>query len=110
THNSENAAFKARFLRETGDSIGARDILQVAFSNNPTSYYLGDLLGQALISLGEVERAREVYAHVGGLVRDLSEHNVWTHATALSAGFVCDDPLAIEESLRNLNILRPTRG
>src|SRR5690606_4208115 len=22
THNSENAAFKARFLRETGDSIG----------------------------------------------------------------------------------------
>lgn len=110
THNSENAALKARFLDVTGDGIGAREVLQKAFHNIPSSYYLGDLLGQQLVSMGDIPRAKEVYQQVTRALGDLREHNVWTHATELSAALVCEDQAAIDESLRKLRTARPSRG
>jgi tetratricopeptide (TPR) repeat protein len=109
-NNSENAALKARFLETTGDRLGARDVLQKALQSIPTSYYLGDLLGQSLLGLGEIARAKEIYQQVSRVLGDLREHNVWTCATALSAALVCEDKAAVADSLRQLRAAQPSRG
>ena len=108
--NVENAALKARICRQSDDLAGARNVLETAFNNNPTSYYLGDLLGQTLVALGNVVQAKEVYARVQRIFRDVREQNVWTLATALTAAIVCEDNDAIERALQGLRAKKPTRG
>jgi tetratricopeptide (TPR) repeat protein len=108
--NAENAALKARWRQQTGDLNGARDTLALAFQNVPSSYYLGDRLGQVLIQLGEVDKAKDVYKQVGRVLRELREQNVWTYATAITAALVCDDRDGARQSLDKLRELRPSRG
>jgi tetratricopeptide (TPR) repeat protein len=108
--NVENAAFKARVCRESNDLSGARDALDKAFSNNPNSYYLGDLLGQTLVELGRREEAKDVYRRVRNVLRDVREQNVWTFATALTAGIVTDESESIDLALTGLRSMRPSRG
>jgi len=108
--NSENAALKARYYQDGGNLTGARDVLAVAFENIPASYYLGDLLGQAYIKLGDTAKAKEVYLQVGRVLTDLREQNVWTYATRLSAAIVCEDDAAIAAALAKLSAVRPSRG
>jgi uncharacterized membrane-anchored protein YjiN (DUF445 family) len=67
-------------------------------------------LGQVLVALGEVDKAKEVYKQVGRVLRELREQNVWTHATALTAALVCDDRNGVRQSLDGLRELRPSRG
>jgi tetratricopeptide (TPR) repeat protein len=108
--NAENAALKARWFEDSGNKLGARDVLAAAYQNNSSSYYLGDRLGQLLIALGDSVKAKEVYAQVRRTVSDLREQNVWTHATALSAAIVCGDDAGAEQELDRLRELRPSRG
>jgi tetratricopeptide (TPR) repeat protein len=108
--NAENAALKARWFGESGNKLGARDVLTVAYRNNSSSYYLGDLLGQALIELGEIAKAREVYEQVRRTLSDVREQNIWTHATAISAAIVCGDEKGAEQEIKRLRELRPSRG
>jgi tetratricopeptide (TPR) repeat protein len=108
--NAENAALKARWRQQTGDLNGARDTLVLAFQNVPSSYYLGDRLGQVLIELGEVDKAKAVYKQVSRVLRELREQNVWTYATAVTAALVCDDRDGARQSLDKLRELRPSRG
>jgi tetratricopeptide (TPR) repeat protein len=107
--NSESAALKARWHRENNDLLGARDVLESAYKSNPT-YYLGDLLGQALVGLGQIAKAKEIYAQVSRTLRDLGEANVWTAATALSAAIVTEDAAGEKEAIENLRRLQPSRG
>lgn len=109
-NNSENAALKARFLNSSGDLLGARDVLLKAFQNIPTSYYLGDLLGQTLLHLGDTARAKEIYQQVRRVIAELREQNLWTYATALTAALVCEDPVGVADNLRHLQAARPSRG
>lgn len=108
--DAEKAALKTRWRQQAGDLNGAREILALAFQNIPSSYYLGDRLGQVLVALGEVDQAKQVYKQVGRVLRELREQNVWTHATALTAALVCDDQSGVRQSLERLRELRPSRG
>ncbi len=108
--NAENAALKARLFQQNGNLIGARDTLALAFGNIPQSYYLGDRLGQVLVELGEVDKAKDVYKQVGRVLRELREQNVWTYATALSAALVCNDQKGVRQALDKLHALQPPRG
>ncbi|MBV8094648.1 MAG: hypothetical protein JO110_15760 [Acetobacteraceae bacterium] len=108
--NSENAALKARWCEQRDDLVGARDVLATAYTYNPSSYYLGDLLGQALVSANEIEKAREIYTQVRRTLSRLREQNVWTCATALSAAIVCGDETEVKQTLAKLSALHPTRG
>src|ERR1051326_2458395 len=103
--NSENAALKARWHQESNDLLGARHVLETAYAKNPTSYYLGDLLGQTLVALGEVPKAKEVYAQVGRTLRDLGQANVWTVAPALSVAIVREDGAAEKQVIEDLRRL-----
>lgn len=104
--NIENAALKARAHRTKKDFAGARDVLERAFNYNSSSYYLGDLLGQMHLALGDVTRAKDVYSRVRLILDDLAEQNVWTTATALTSSIVLDDEAAVE---REIGILRRTK-
>lgn len=108
--NSENAALKARYFEVSNNLIGARDVLANAFQKIPHSYYLGDKLGQLLLKLGDVNRAKDVYRDVSRILRELREHNVWTYATALTAGIVSEDGEGVANSLKGLQRTRPSRG
>jgi tetratricopeptide (TPR) repeat protein len=108
--NAENAALKARWYEQKDNLIGARDVLAAAYENLPSSYYLGDRLGQLLVALGDIGKAKEVYAQVRRTLHSLREQNIWTYATALSAAIVCDDGADEQRLLDNLRELRPSRG
>lgn len=108
--NVESAALKARWHQQSNDLLGARDVLETAYKNNPGSYYLGDLLGQTLVSLGQIPKAKEIYAQVSRTLRDLGEANVWTAATALSAAIVTEDRAAEQKAIEHLRQLQPSRG
>jgi tetratricopeptide (TPR) repeat protein len=108
--NSETAALKARYFEESGNLAGARDVLEAAFATMPTSYYLGDKLGQVLIKLGATPRAKEIYEQVGRILDDLREQNVWTYATRLSAAIVCENDTAIASALDRLRGAEPSPG
>lgn len=108
--NSENAALKARWHRQSNDLLGARDVLESAYKCNPNSYYLGDLLGQTLVSLAQIPRAKEVYSQVSRTLRDLRESNVWTAATTLSAAIVTEDAAGERRAIEDLRRLQPSRG
>ena len=106
--NSENAALKARWCEQRGDLNGARDVLRAAYSRLPTSYYIGDRLGQVLVQLGALSQAREVYGQVRRTLLELREQNVWTSATELSAALILEDDRGVGNALEMLRKLRPS--
>lgn len=75
------------------------------------SYYLGDLLGQILLQLGEAQDAQQVYKQVTKALDELApaERNVWTRATSLTAAIVLKDFARMDESLTELRKLSPSR-
>jgi tetratricopeptide (TPR) repeat protein len=107
--NSENAALKARYFEAAHNLSGARDVLATALAKIPSSYYLGDRLGQVLIKLGEISRAKEVYQQVSRILTELREQNVWTYATTLTAAIVLQDAGAMDAALQGLHATRPSR-
>ena len=107
--NVENAALKARACRAKNDFAGARDVLKPAFDFNSNSYYLGDLLGQTYITLGDTAAAKETYTRVRRILRELGETNVWTRATGLTASIVLGDDAGLEHEIEELRDLEPTR-
>jgi tetratricopeptide (TPR) repeat protein len=107
--NQENAALKARWCESRGDRRGAQRVLEEAYAETPTSYYLGDLLGQLFLRDRNLVEARRVYDQVLSTLDRLAEHNVWTTATALTAALAMGDGRRFEECLSELARLRPSR-
>jgi tetratricopeptide (TPR) repeat protein len=108
--NPENAALKARYLRERGDCQGEIDVLKEAFGNMPESHYVGDLLGQALLEADQAENAKKIYMRVLETMSDLVTDNVWSEATRLTAAIVCDKDEVLRAALERLDELRPDAG
>ena len=108
--NPENAALKARYLRERGNTQGEIDVLQQAFGQMSTSHYIGDLLGQALLEADQGEEAKKVYISVLKTMSELVTDNVWSEATRLTAALVCDQDEALTAALERLDELRPDAG
>jgi tetratricopeptide (TPR) repeat protein len=109
TRNQENAALKARWCQESGDVRTALQVLDVAYKKNPTSYYLGDLLGQLLLRDKQTDEAKRVYAQVLDTLKRSGEDNVWTIATGLTASLVAGFERRTGELLEDLRRVRPTR-
>jgi tetratricopeptide (TPR) repeat protein len=95
THNTECAALAARLSLAKGDVDSAIKQLQEAVRQNGDSYYLANLLAEALVAKAlQVNRVRpdlgeaiQAFQRVEGIVRKLSEteQNVWTRATLANA-------------------------
>ena len=106
--NAECAALKGRWLRDQ-DPAAARDVYRKAFQNNATSYYLGDLLGQMQLQLGEKDDARATYGQVLAIINALSEQNLWTQATAANAAIVAgSDSVVVKDKLRQIRTYHPS--
>ena len=106
--NVECAALKGRWLRKT-DPAAAREVYRKAFQHNPTSYYLGDLLGQMELQLGNEAGARETYKQVLEIINALAETNLWIQATAANAAIVAKaDASVIRQKLNEIRNCRPT--
>lgn len=106
--NIENAALKARVCTVSNNLEGARDVLAVAFDNTD-SQYLGDLLGQTLVKLGQVDEAKKIYARVSRLLGPPRERDIWGWATALTSAVVCEDEAAKRAALERIVALDATR-
>jgi len=106
--NGENAALRARWCSARGDSVGAAEGLKIAFDHNPTSYYLGDLLAQTQLAMGQVEDAHKTYAKVLAIIDGLRERNVWVVATGFTAALVLGDRERQTGFLAALDKLVPT--
>ncbi len=107
SHNVECAALKARLQREGNDFEGAALTYRQALERNPESYYLADVLGQTLLRLGRIEDARAAYRRAGEIIDRLSERNLWTHATRVTAALMQgDEPRALRH-LTEIAALRP---
>ena len=109
TRNSENAALKARWCELEGNIVGAREVLEIAYNHNPSAYYLGDRLGQMLLTAGDMTKAKDIYRQVRTNIQKLREKNVWTHATALTAAIVLDEPTEIQQAIEELRKASPSR-
>ena len=108
--NPECAALKGRWHRDQEQWQLAHDVYEKAFSRNPQSYYLADLLGQSKLHLKKLDQAREVYTAALAILNGLSEHNVWTHATATNAAIVVDNHAEARRHLEAFRSLRPSPG
>jgi tetratricopeptide (TPR) repeat protein len=108
SHNVECAALKARHQRESKNLDGAVETYRRALEHNADSYYLADVLGQTLLSVGKLDEARQAYRRASERIDELGERNVWTHATQASACLVLgDEPQALHH-LMEIAALRPT--
>ena len=69
---------------------------------------LGDLLGQTLVKLGEIEQAKEVYRQVNETLVGSGENNVWTAATRLTAAIVLGEVPLVEDALSCIEVFSPS--
>jgi tetratricopeptide (TPR) repeat protein len=106
--NAENAALKSRWYREQGDYAAAAKALEAAYARNSGSFYLGDLLAQALIALKNIERAREVYSGVFRTIENLRDISIWSCATGLTAAIALGNDGAQAKYTDKLLQLNPT--
>lgn len=102
-HNVECAALLGRWHRERHELHEERDVYREALANAPDSYYLADLLGQTQLSLRDVEAARVAYRKASAALERVSDHNIWTHATAATAAIVNGDE---QDGLAHLRCVR----
>ncbi len=106
--NVECAALKGRWLRNT-DPAAAREVYRKAFHHNPNSYYIGDLLGQMELQLGDEAAARSVYKQALEIINGLAEANLWIQATAANAAIVAKaDASVIRQKLNEIRNFHPT--
>ncbi|NHC16329.1 TIR domain-containing protein [Motilibacter deserti] len=106
--NVECAALKGRFHRDQGDHVAASAVYAAAFTKNPGSYYLADLLGQEQLKLGRREDAEVTYARALEIIEGRSERNVWVHATGATAAIVTRDAAQVAAHLDAIRLLRPS--
>jgi tetratricopeptide (TPR) repeat protein len=106
--NAECAAMRGRWLREKGRDLEARDVYEAALDENPSSYYLADLLGQTKLALGDREGAQAAYATVQRILEEVDARNVWTLATSATAKLVQENEPGALEDLRAIRQERPT--
>jgi tetratricopeptide (TPR) repeat protein len=106
--NVECAALKGRWLRNT-DPAAAREVYRKAFQHNPNSYYIGDLLGQMELQLGDEADARNTYKQVLEIINGLAETNLWIQATAANAAIVAKaDASVIRQKLNEIRNFHPS--
>jgi tetratricopeptide (TPR) repeat protein len=106
--NVECAALKGRWLRGS-DPGAAREVYRKAFHHNPTSYYIGDLLGQMELQLGDQQAARNTYKQVLEIINNLAETNLWIQATAANAAIVAGaEASVIRQKLADIRRFLPT--
>lgn len=108
--NVENAALKARWQKEGGNNVGAQETLEKAYERLPESHYLGDLLGQSLITSEETEKAQRVYRQVRDSLLKHEENNIWTAATTLTAAIVLGDMDLANTALKRIEGFSPSPG
>jgi len=108
TRNVECATFKARLQRAQNNFDGAAETYKKALDQNPDSYYLADILGQTLLTLGRIEDAQSSYRKAKEIIERLSEQNIWTHATLASASLVLGDESNTLEHLSEISRLKPS--
>ncbi|MFB9982647.1 TIR domain-containing protein [Mesorhizobium kowhaii] len=106
--NAENAALKARWHTAQGGHAAAIDILKAAAENNPDSYYVFDLLGQAQLEDGRLDDAKLTYRSVLAFLSKLRDRNIWTAATGFNASLLLDDGERMREFVGELKDFGPT--
>jgi tetratricopeptide (TPR) repeat protein len=107
-HNPECAALKGRWLGAIGKTAAARDVLAAAYESNKESYYLADLLGQALLEGGEMPKAQSIYREALDTIERLEGANFWMHSTAATAAIVAGDEDAAKRHLQAVRSYKPT--
>ena len=106
--NVECIALKGRWLRQA-DPAAARDVYRMAFQSNPNSYYIGDLLGQMELQLGNVDAARITYRKVLEIINASGERNLWVQATAVNAAIVAGaEPGVVRKKLEEIQEFHPS--
>lgn len=98
--NAECAALKARYLRESGRLADAVAVIGRALEQNPDSYYLANLHGEALLESGDVAQARVSFGKALTILSRLRETNIWTLATAANAAFVVGEDARVADQLK----------
>lgn len=106
--NAENAALKARWLRDKGSPAEALKALESAWAEKQTSYYLGDLLGQAQLAAGKRKDAKQTYRSVIALISDIAEPNIFSTASGLTAALVTGDRGKQAYFLKLLQTFKPS--
>ncbi len=106
--NPENAAIKARWQRDSHNVNGAVETLSRAFRNFPTSYYLADILGQALLDVGNHDGAKKVYQQIKGVLVNHGEANIWAAGTTLTAAMALSDLPLADSALEKIEALHPS--
>ena len=108
--NVECAALKGRWLRQR-DPDAAREVYRKAFQNNLHSYYMGDVLGQMELQLGQKAAAEKTYRQVLKIIDDNNERNLWAQATSANASIVLgEDPSVVHKKLEGILRFHPTPG
>lgn len=107
--NAENAALKARYLREVGDLAAACDLLDKALQSpaNDDSYYLADLLGQYSLALPDEKRTKVAYKRALRILKRVKEKNIWALATEATAHLALGEAPAGLACLSEIRSLEP---
>lgn len=106
--NVECATLRGRLHRANKDLTAARDVYRKAFSSNPRSYYLADLIAQMELELGHEDDAKEAYRHALKIIEDIGEDNIWVHATAATAALANGDDTKAAAHLQRINLAGPS--
>ena len=106
--NAENAALKARWCRESKRPEKALQVLKDAWDKQQTSYYLGDLLGQAQLSAGDLKAAKQTYRTVLSLVQGSIEDNIFVSASGLTAAIVVGDAQKQAQFVTRIRLHKPS--
>jgi len=67
-----------------------------------------DLFGEKVSVNYSTNKRLEEGIAPGSIPGDLQEHNVWTHATTLTAGIVTGDEEMVRRAIRAIRALKPT--
>ena len=88
----EAAALYGKYLRRVlGRPEQAAEVYTKALQNNPSSYYLADLLAQTQLELGLNDEAKATYRQALEIIDRIGENNVWIHGTAAAAHLALGD-------------------
>ena len=111
--NVECAALAARWYREEGNHAEAAGVLAKALEHNGDSYYLANLLGEAWLQAGDLEKSRAAFRRSLEIIQKLEAlrgTNVWTNASAANAAFVLGEDERAASLLRAASRLNPDSG
>ncbi|MBF0297052.1 MAG: TIR domain-containing protein [Magnetococcales bacterium] len=106
--NPENAALKAKWQQKSRDIPGAIATLEDAFRHTPTSYYIGDLLGQTFLTSNKTDEAKQVYQQVRSIIDTQNESGIWAAASLLTAAIILDDNELTKKTLERIHAITPS--